>query len=349
MPLKDFGRDQPVYLDRYRVFLDSREKLVEETRADGTGFWRGEYSIGTTLSDVVGFELVGYQLRRDIAPTFWRAGTGKGTAKQGNNWLDLRIADVPETASLEFSVEFQPGTLTRDLGVDGLVPTVDGLVGFLNRAMDAEGDATFNTGNGYSFSLGGATTVESRRFGNLGLTNGGMPKWFVLRLENGGDETVCSLQLKFGTGPNAANSAWRVLGFEEGVDAVTDPVTGRQPLPLRPMELRPVRYVDVIVEEAGEDRNPVRRVYFEDGVPTQLSFITGADGSESVTRTEPSLSRVLEDQSPRRMSTVNVRLEFEGGVVPPASHELPYDLVLDVLHLSPEISLPSWVQQGFGF
>lgn len=343
MPLKDFGRERPVYLSRHRVYVDSREKVrAEPARPDGTEFWRGEYSVGSELSDVVSFEVVGFQLRRGVAPTFWREGTGKGTGAQGNNWLDLRVADVPETAFLEFSVEFQPGTLSRELGVFGIA-------GFLDRAMDAQGHPTFNTANGYGFSLGGATTAEVTRFADLGNTEGGVPKWFVLRFENGGDATLCSLQLKFGTGPNAANSAWRVLGFEQGVDAVTDAATGRQPLPLRPMELRPVRYVDVIVEEAGEAFNPVRRIYLEDGVPTQISFRTGINGSDSVTRTERAMSRVLDDQSPRRMRTVQVRLRFEGDVVPPASHELDYDLVLDVLHLYPEPDIPTWVQQGFAF
>ena len=340
MPLKDFGRDRPVYVDRHRVFVDSREKIREESLPDGSGFWVGEYSVGTELSDVVGFEVVGYQLRRAIAPTFVRQGTGKGTATQGNNWLDLRIADVPETTSLEFSVEFEPGSFQ---GFAGYTKITD----YLDRAMDAEGDPTFNTANGYAFTLGGATAAETARYN--ALEGAGTGKWFLLRLENGGDPTVCSLQLKFGTGTNAANSAWDVLGFDEGVDAVTDPVTGLQPLPVRPMNLRPFRYVDVIVEEAGAARNPVRRIFLEDKEPTQLSFLVGDSSRDSTTRTEPSLSQVLDDQSPRRLMTVRVRLQFEGNVIPPASHELHYDLVLDILHLSPEQSVPNWVQQGFAF
>lgn len=344
MPLKDYGRDQPVYLDRHRVFVDSREKIRTETRSDGREFWVGEYSVGTELSDVVGFELVGYQLMRAIAPTFWREGTGKGTGPSGNNWLDIRIGDVPETASLEFSVEFEPGTLIAEAGN---LTAFDRLLDKINNTLYSLGDATFNAANGYVFDLDGRTNAEDSKYDEIVSEGTGL--WFPLILKKVLDSTVCSLQLKFGTGEHAANSAWNVLGYEEGVDAVgSGGLT--QPAPIRPVTLRPVRYVDVIVEEAGERRNPVHRIYLEDGKPAEYtSFYAGSLEPTSTTRTEPPSSRVLDNESPRNMRTIRVSLEFEGGVVPPSSHELHYDLVFDILHLSPEQSVPNWVQQGFRF
>lgn len=336
MPLPDFTSTK--YLDRHRVFIASDDK-----RAEGQTFWNGLYTVGKQLRDVVSIEVVGYNIPRAIFPTFVaESRLPDGTLRPGNNKLDVRVTDVPVTQSLTFTVTFPEGGFGNSVVFSGDITQR------LNDAMDAAGDPVFNTSNNYEF--------VSTATGNSALNNAlayfdGTFTAPVFRYT--GDASLASSEFLFGSGENAANSAWKVLGYDQGVDSggptLTAPGTTFDPIPVRATNQNPFTYVDVVVAEARE-RNPVKRIFTQElGIGSNslianaipADFVLTANGNRRWT------SLLLIDNPIRQLKELNISLEFQDGAIPPASHQLHYDLILDIIYLTPESAIPDWVKQTF--
>lgn len=336
MPLPTFG--SPVYLNRRRVYLDSDEKDQE-----GQTHWDGRYSIGTELRDVIGMELVGYNFRREIAPTFVKEKRlPDGTFQRGNNILDIRVTDIPVTQSLTFSVEFEEGSLRFESDA------YNALADRLNTALDAQGDPVFNTANNYTFGATGIAALNTHYQAFQGT-------WWVVAFRFMGDATLASSEYLFGSGENAENSAWRVFGFEEGKDVggptFTAPGFTFDPIPVRALDFRPYTYVDVVVDEA-QNRNPLSRIFLYGDAVTNTYTTESTQIAEYQISAQGSLRprvRLFNSQPLRNLSDITVHIVFKDGIQPPTSHDLPYDLIIDILYLTPQAELPEWVKQAFGF
>ena len=336
MPLPDFTSTK--YLDRHRVFVSSDNK-----RAEGQTFWDGLYSIGKQLRDVVSIEVVGYNIPRSIFPTFVaESRLPDGTLRAGNNKLDVRVTDVPVTQSLTFTVTFPEGVFSSLSVFSGDISQE------LNDAMDAAGDPVFNTSNNYAFV--NTSTGNAALSAALGKLDGTFTAP-VFRYT--GDASLASSEFLFGTGENAANSAWKVLGYDQGVDSggpsLTAPGTTFDPIPVRATNTDPFTYVDVVVAEARE-RNPVKRIFTQElgiGSNSRLANAVPSEYVQTANGNRRWTSLLLIDNPIRQLKELNISLEFQDGAIPPVSHQLHYDLILDLIYLTPESEIPDWVQQTF--
>lgn len=330
MPL--FDTPTPFYINRIRIFIDSDDKDAEQSESN----WDGVYHLGAQYTNIQSIELVSYNIPRSIMPTFVETYTNtNGNTVRGNNKLDIRLADVPETRSLTFTVTFAPG---RYLNISALTDEIPTLFG---DAMDAAGDAFFNTGAGIAFVVFSATSS----------TNADAPQ-FKVQVENGGDPTLVSMEYLFGTGTNADQSPWKVFGFPEGQDnggyqelndggGLYAPTILYDPTPSAPASVTPYRYIDVYIKEMPE-LTPVARIFMADAQTNEGNFTTN-----QLINNKP---RLLQDFPVRKLDTLTIRLEFEDGIMPTVEFEDGYDLIFDMLVLVPEQNIPRWAnKQQFAF
>jgi hypothetical protein len=274
-------------------------------------------------------ELVSYNIPRAIMPTFVEAAIDpSGNAIVGNNKLDIRLADVPETQSLEFTVTFPPG---RYESIEDFTDTIPALFG---DAMDAEGDAFFNTGAGVAFVVI-SSTIDS------------VANIFSVISEIGGNNELISMEYLFESGVNTNNSAWNVFGFVQGEDSgglqtvnvgngLLAPTIIYDPVPTSAATVRPYRYIDVFIDEAPE-LSPVARIFLTDETTQESVYTTNKRIQNRV--------RLLKDLPIRKMSTMTVKIQFENNIVPTEEFECGYDFIFDLMVLSPEQSIPCWTEQ----
>lgn len=324
MPL--FTLDTPHYINRRRVFIDADERDLAKSRS----IWNAHYSLDEYYSKIQSIELVSYNIPRYIMPTFVNSRiTALGENVVGNNKLDIRLADVPETVSLTFTVTFSPGLYASVSDLTSVLPTL------IETQMDAEGDANFNTGVGVNFTV---YTLPSSTYASDRVQ---------VISDISGDHTAISMEYLFGSGDNTDDSAWNVFGFKKGVDngGYRQVVAGNasmtaielfDPVPDSEFTVSPYRYIDVYIDEAPE-LSPVARIFMTDEKTTSANYTTN--------QLVDNKTRLLNDLPIRKLSTITVRLEFEGKIIPTEEFECGYDLVFDFLVLSPEQDTPKWTKQ----
>lgn len=324
MPL--YNLNTPHYLNRRRVFIDADERDTEQSRS----IWDASYILDRYYSKIQAIELVSYNIPRYIMPTFVNSRvTTDGKTVVGNNKLDIRLADVPETRSLTFTVTFPPGRYDSVSDFTSVLPTL------IETAMDAEGDAFFNTGAGVNFTV---FTLPSSFYASDRVQ---------VVSDISGDHTAISMEYLFGTGTNKDSSAWNVFGFKKGTNngglrtvvagnSLMTPITLYDPVPDSEFTVAPYRYIDVYIQEAPE-LNPVARIFMTDEKTTSANYTTN-----QLVQNRP---RLLTDLPLRKLQNINVRLEFEGGILPTEEFECGYDLIFDFLVLSPEQDRPKWTNQ----
>lgn len=262
--------------------------------------------------NVVGMELVAWDFPRDLAPTFVPY---EGTDRPGDNKLDF--------------------TLTHAVG-----GTVAFEVTFPSLLYDYENRAT-PTRN-YAYTL---ETLMSRLVA-LDATFG--PNVQILVDADELERTVVyvtgvnayagdsvTLSFNFSTGPNAAASAWRQMGFFENTDysSVVDVGSDapRQVLvsPTHTL-LDPWQFIDVFVDEYAGPENHLARVY-------TLPSVFGESFSSAV-GAGPDFRTRLTTTDVSRLDKVHVRLRMRGVRPPP--RQLNHRFHLAIFNSEEEIGVP---------
>lgn len=305
MPLQ--ALDSQSYVRRTRLLVDSDKR--DESSLSQFDF---VFELPTPYERVIGLELVGYNMKRDVQQTL----IADNPPFYGNLFIDVYMDNKSTfTDPYYFTVELAPRNYTSaaDFAVD--------LTTALNNAMDAGGHGTYNTGLGVSW----AVTVSSD------------DSLILLDYTVTGGNTYT--QFLFGTGPNAHRSAARVLGFPEGVDTqeyreYIVPVFGTafidKPQQSASANLNRWRYIDVRIDEFRE-LDPVARIPLLG--PNDLK-----EGED--------LARVRLLTNPvRELSSMRFKLTMPDGSAPLERSLGGFDLVFDVLLLAPETGIPTWVQQ----
>lgn len=320
MTLPEFS--QPVYIARHRCFIDSSQR-------DAGTLYEGQYALSRLLQNVVSIQMVSYNLPRDMMPTFVASGRASdGSQVLGNNMLDVRVTDIPVTETVTFSLELPVGRFENAASLRS------NIIKWLNKALNAAGNATLNTTNGYSFFYDSTTDPLSNNTGQA---------FFFPSFGFYFDAYSGSAAFLFGSGPNAAQSAWKVLGFPQntdvgGPDAVTGNAYAFDPVPARPMLLSPFQYVDVYVDVASE-KGIVYRIF------VQSETASSAAPAYTVKEERLDTTSLLDDNPPRQTTDIRVTLKLEGNAQVPVALQKDYDLVFDILFISTEIGLPKWMRQ----
>ena len=332
MPLYDVDRCS--FLNRKRIFLRSEDRL---NPTQGSKYY-AKYQLQTEVEKVVSVELVGYNFNKGIMPTFIAPFTRyDGIMVNGNNFLDIKLTDASDVnPPLTFSVEFPEGRFTTVAALAAALP------GYIEAAMDAQGSSFYNTSNSVEWQVAEDTSVQGASI-------------FVIQCLLGVDNTAIVSQFLFGTGANSANSCWHVLGFQKGVDTtlITLPSFSLyDPIPVRQPTIRPFRFCDITIDEFPE-LTPLARISLQD---MELSVVTDRDlpsdlvfQPREMTLTPNSYltpkPRLLTEEPPRRLRELTVRINFQDNIVPLEEFDEDYDLVLELLVVSPEQTIPSWTKQ----
>lgn len=334
MPLLDLDRD--LYVRRDRSYIDSRERNKNS---------KSSFDIVVDLErlyqNVESIEATDYSIPTDMATTFYT----KTSTSPGNNLLDIRVQNVANTQSLEFSVEF-PTNIRYTLSAADRTAFENNMEALVDAAMDAEGHAFFNTGAGANFQ---ANISSVYNYGNVVY-------FFNGTLVAPAVGTTYTYFL-FGSGPNRGNSLERILGFDELIDTKILNWTGTGIWPGYPnasfpqgaftlypygyymYNPIPYMYVDVFIEEMEPSlltNVPVARVVFE------------SDYDDTRSEVVPSRPRLM--TSPlKRTKRLRIYLRLEDNRRPNTDSTDGWCLSLDVLSLSTETTIPDWVKQRLSY
>jgi hypothetical protein len=345
MPLQDTST--PYYLQRYRLFVDSDEKIPSESPTEF------EYTVRIrgSIRNVVSIELVDWSLQNIYAPTFIGKynsllpgnyySAGEVTAALGTNdrhtyasmsKFDIRIQDETFTNEHLLTVDMDEFLFPQSLaGVQynsrqAVVDAVTEAIAF-HFEKDGVTDPNINYTN-TSFFVGLDTPGHLQIYFYRTVGNAAMPCYFL-----------------FETGPSVSDAAPKPLGFLPGVDTTLPPlapsgVVGDQYILTSPNLVNPipVRYVDVIVKEA--DIEPLARVYFQSRFDADPYYNQPFDKGLSV--------RLLTEPIDY-LTKLTVKLQLPDGQEPSfygaASHQLTFEL----LSFVPVQECSNWMIQKFGF
>ena len=317
MPLIDL--DRPLYLRRDRFHVDNQDRTI-----NSKNFYDIEVDLDKRYENVQSVEVTDYFFSEDLTPVF----IARTSTAPGNNLIDVRMTNAAVTLTLEYTIEFD--TTKQYSNVTAVYQDMETL---LNDGMDAQGDAFFNTANiQWQLQPGtGIITGPGSTFGTIQLD-----------LVGAQAQNVYGYFL-FGSGQNKGNMPERILGFEEGLDTI---VVDTLPPPLanlalyygprssRTGYLRPYRYVDIFLREAEAS--------FLRDVPTARVPLTGFDHISSfMTTPRPRLYT-----NPLHYTDkFHLRLLLEDDREPQNLSTQGWDAVLDIIQLSNETKIPTWVQQ----
>jgi hypothetical protein len=225
-----------------------------------------------------------------------------------NNLVDLHLEDVATGLEvLDFSVEIPP------VGYNDATTMATALTTLFNDQMDAEGHAFFNTTN----------TVVWTVAVNIDINVSDIDQALTFTIEEGGTPNTIIRDFLFATGENTKNNASVPLGFPMDLDSSIEPT-------FRP-ELFPFRYVDVFIKEFNE-HSPVARIFLTNDV----LFVKK--------RTTVANTRLLTEPR-RRLEEMHVQMYLPRKRKPPIEVCDGVDLVFELLQISPEPHIPSWVDQ----
>lgn len=330
---------QNKYIRRERFFVNSTAGDVEivESRYDVVK------RLPKRVYYVQAVELADFNIPQSISPTFF----APTTTTRGNNKLDVWIGNESAgviTDSTTFTAELTTGI---DYGTD--TTAMKAMVeAALDSAVAALGHPTFTNVEftlTYSATYFGPATASTLSIGT---------RCTVSAVYNPPTGDTIRVRFLFGSGPNSGNSCERVLGFQPLRDtelfdnpyaapwftvAFPGGVSTTGAISTRVMNFNPSRYVDVRVRETQNSYGneiPVGRIFFP-----QVRYIGNRD-------TVAKAPRLLTFPIPYT-DTLRIKLSMEGGVAPNPSAELGWDVVFDLLLISPEVCVPKWVHTRLAF
>ncbi len=313
MPL--FKNEHQAYVRRTRVYVDSDQRLTGSLSE-----FDFVVPLEQPLENVVGIEMVGYNIKTDLQQTFI-AQIGN---YNGNNILDVSVNDYPTMSNpLTYSVTIPPRNYT----------TVESLADDLETLLNA---AVLATGNVYWIARTWSLFVQTLE-GSETIT-------IIFEMTGAFIEDIATFT--FRTGPNHQNSGGGQLGFltdEDTLGVITDAsmvyVAGL-PIQVQTPQLQPFRYLNVNIANAPE-LQPANRIILSDG--------TFHSSKTTVIDSRPRLLT----QPIKRLDTLHVVCTmgpvFHGDSLetrPPLSRSRGgIDLIFDVLVVAQEQGIPSWVKQ----
>lgn len=322
----------PSYLHRKRVFIDS---YLATSNTDGSDTWnqsRFWQRLETTAQNVVSAELTGYCISQDIAAPFpFPTEDGRFA---GSRYLDIymEVSTIP-AQNIAFSVEmpYRRGSDADFSILSSNVATMEKLRDMIQFQMNAQGVAPFLTGT---------TTWSYHTYGYFSDDTYGAYHFSAVTDTGGGGIVPTLITFRFASGPNAGNTPYKQLGFDNPVDvggvatALPDGTTAYWPIPDTFVDFYPNRYVDIFVREIA------------DFAPHSRVFLTGVEDYATSKRTPTDRPRIL-TRPPRRLETISVTMLLSGGRPLFSLHNYGTDLVFDLLTAVPEIGVPEWVKQVF--
>jgi hypothetical protein len=278
MPLQN-TLSENTYVKVRRLFTSSRERTEN---SKGTNNY--QIRLSEDISYVVGFEVTGYSLPVDIAPTFLRSGNDF----QGNDAVDFifKAGFLEKTFSFFWpNFKYESENLERPA-----LSYTNALKSILEEILHLDPDFGGMNVQIQVLALYDETT-------RIDVVDDGVN--FVL---GGG------ISFLFASGPNSTRSAYKQMGF----DKIDTPIA--MSTTTSPINLTPFSYCDVTVQEIPE-LVPLKRIYFD----RQNSLVVRNDPNMTRTRLLSSQpNRVL------KTLTVRLSLEGGISAPSDKEHDINY-------------------------
>lgn len=323
MPLKDQPTDRQ-YIDRRRIQISGHSARSNNDGSKRWDIFNYSEDVDGHPSNVSAIELTGFIVPQMYVPIF--PFPEQLPSQPGSRYLDILMVDPTGTyADFTFSVEMPflrraTPEITYQLLVDMIEEAMNDatpshpVFRLPTTQWSVEYDVEFADGTygGVSFS---ARTAIATPFSP-------------------------EITFRFGSGPNADNSAWYELGFEQGVDAGPNtPPSGNAvifPTPTRLYNFWPYRYINIDIDEIPEF-TPHSRVYLCKSNEYAGNSHEAIDGVRLLT------------QPPRRLDTMTVHISLRNGATPHPLANDPHSFTFDLLLSVPEFGIPDWIRQSLDF
>ena len=325
--------DTPRYIKRTKVYTNYIESNTLDPNVFDIDY---EFVLPLLIQNVIGIELSNYSFGTYLFPTF--AGRYKSLLPNqlyqdglpidyirnkvnGSKTVDIEFGDAAGIDTITITVDFEE--IDFDEGdrvslANTLIINVKGyttLFGFLIAVFLYPALPVVGAFDPADYTLDGDTT---------GL---GPISMFIRRTLAPFD--YGRVRFLFSTGPSAADSAHKQMGFDKE-DTTPDPITngvlGRY-LP----NTTPFRYIDINIREFHEFK-PVARAY--------AGFKTHQRPFNPVPHSLRLLSRPLQ-----RLTSLNINISLAGGLPPANFGSRNHNFEFEILSLEPSVDVPSWVVQ----
>lgn len=323
----------PHYVKRTRVFLNSNERVPIESR-DG---WTFTFDLPEEVNQVIGIELVQYNVPKDAGPTFsgsydfenflYLDFENYGNESNAQTPTEFVFSDEGGTPSFKQLGDLDPGY--SFFGVPVTLPTseyvlpISLLYGILFTDIGVRATAVDNV---YPVGLPDPYSEVDHR--TIGLT-----EVIDFTFEtNTIPIRYADISFQYKTG-GTGNISAQVFGFHPYRDSV--PTAARHVRGDYMMNSRPFRYLDIFVDEMTE-LEPVARVWVVD--EDLDNYVTSEN--------PPNKMRLLLNPVPR-LRKMRVRARLAQRRYPPTIADTGMDLIFDVYSLAPVESVPDWIQQAF--
>lgn len=333
------------YLRRERHYVDSTD--TEETSRVQEDRFRVVSRFNKRLYYVQSVEVTDYNLPASLASTFY----AKTIQANGNNLLDLRLTKNLIVSSSSGFITVDPPIASEDFTIELPVNLRITSGPQLAEILQTEINTAFAAATTPALTNAVVSIAYRSKFlaEDSFTAEQGVLDFFDIEFT--GEPTYTgTISLLFGTGPNKDDSPALVLGFPPGLDTLVDTTPtspylswnyanveyrNLRPVSLLPLLLDPLRYIDIRVQELEPSiglREPLCRVY--NSSPIYVSN----------NETTPTAPRLLTTPLPYADSFV-VILTTQEGRKPNASAALGWDVVFDMVLVSPEVCVPSWVRE----
>lgn len=311
------------YLRTREIHIDSSIDKENENQSD----FQFDVILKEEIQNVVSITLTSWNLDKDITPSFWP----QNGSIQGNNMLDIELSNINYNSGTPFtlSIEIPNENLYFDANAPSDTNVCNVITDLLIKAKNDYDEAglqelTFSC----PYLVPGVFSVFAYNddFGPL-------------------DETT-TFTLLFGTGPNAANSCYKQLGFEQqDYDSINGTILGfatigsgisQGVVAPNPVDMQQFKYIDVGLRESNK-------------LPVQRIFTT----NPSVFRNQQSASTLKQqkidtDQPPRVLKKLSVFILYPGLLNPSlyVSNPSPVQFTFTILQVAQESdNLPSYMRQ----
>ena len=310
MPLASYKA--PTYIRCDRLFVNTEDKNRVRSKSNFDVI----VELDQLYEKVIAIELSTYNIPFDISPMFSDGSDGRIQ----NNLLDVRFTTLATAGGHPATVTINVDLSNRGFG------TFQEVAEFLTDEIESElllaGVAPFDPLHAVEPFNMDITVVQGCKLSfNAQFTNTGAP---IV-------QPSAQVEFLFTTGPGVGFTPWTVLGFPSDADTILSAIPLINfPYSVLPLQLSLERWVDVIVEQASE-LDPVSRVP-----------ISGEDyDTDRFNVTKPRLLT----KPIRNMQEIRVRLAMQDGNEPTSVSTNGFDFVFDLLVISPEQCIPSWIQQ----
>lgn len=295
-----------------RPYIKTTKLFVNSGERTSGSLYSYVYTLKQEIQNVVAIELTGYNIPSEVTPTFIASTTNF----TGNNKINMKVTTTGEYSE-HFVISWPEKKYTYENTLIPYLSYISILQQLLNDAV--KDSAVLGTSGTKPVTFRVASDTDEKT---------------VIYIIDGNGTDILGVTLKFATGANANESAYYEMGFTQADTSSTGSVGSLVITSPNPTNLSPYRFVDVSIDQS--EFQPLQRVYLMDN-----TYYGTTRNELNVSRT-----RLLRNNQLKKLNRLNITLRLKNNIVPPTNARA-HDLIFTVFSISPEQTLPKWLNQNF--